>query len=286
LLTAALESPDGKHIRGEISKPPRSKKDAEGPAGKLATQFPPEEQLQLLMLLPDQHLVEIIDELAQQRIIQIPMGERRRAHFRPRYGSDDPMSELSSLGARTVENTPIVRLTSLVFRAYDRVGRLNELEWRVRSSADSAANDALATYVRTRGPQEVVRELILSTGYVTEAICSELGVPLKTIRSADEKAIDILLWKLGFNPVQYDEAIPRLKSRLQDLSQTVAGMASIATTISWTRSSPSTQTERGSVFPLCSANHSKLVAASQLGRRRVRTLLESFCGICELRWIG
>jgi hypothetical protein len=229
LLTAALESLDGKHIRSEISEPPRSKRDAEGPASKLATQFSPEEQLQLLMLLPDQHLVWIIDELAQQRIIQVPMGERRRAHFRPPHGSDDPISELSSLGVRAVENAPIVRLTSLVFRAYNTEGRLNELEWRVRSSSDSTASDALATFARTRGPEEVVREFILSTGYVTQAICSELGVPLKTITSADKKSIDILLWKLGFNPVQYDEAIPRLKTRIQDLSQTVAAIVSIAT---------------------------------------------------------
>ena len=229
LLTAALESSYGKHIRNEISKPPRSRRNAEGSADRLAAQFSPEEQLQLLTLLLDQHLVGIIDELVQGKIIQVPLGERRRANSRPRYGMDDPTSELSSLGVRAVEDTPIVRLTSLVFRAYDTVGRLNELEWHVRSSGDSAPSDALATYVRTRGPHEVVRELILSTGYVTQAICSELGIPLQTVASADEKAVDILLWKLGFNPVQYGEAIPRLKSRIQDLSQTVAGMASIAT---------------------------------------------------------
>jgi len=216
LLEQALVGEQGTLLRGVLSEPPRKKRDGEGPARDIASRLAPEARLQLLLVFSDKDLVALIDGAVISRTLRIPLGEVREIDYKtPRHSSDSD-SQLSALGIRSVRWQPIVNLTRAIWRAYQNLALTNELSWRVRGGEDSPLYDALVMFIRKRGPAEAARELILSSARITEAVYDDLKVPLKYAKGTDEETVNRLLWKLGFNPMQFDDWITRFKFRLSE----------------------------------------------------------------------
>jgi hypothetical protein len=221
LLESALDGPTGDLLRKYLAMPPRKKREAEGPSSEVASKLAPEAQLQLLLVLPNRELVNLIDEAVRSRRIKIPLGETRRSLYLPPRGPKDTTSQLSALGLRSVKEDPLVNLTSAIWHTYQSAGLTNELEWRVRADAGRSAYDTFVAFVRNRGPAEAVRELILSTAGITKAVCEDLHIPLRHANSTDNVAVDRMLWKLGFNPMQFDDSIQRFKARLTEFNEAI-----------------------------------------------------------------
>src|SRR5215831_4532690 len=114
-----------------VALPPRRKRDAEGSAAAVASRLVPEAQLQLLLVLSDRDIVDLIDDAVYSKAIRIPLSETRRASYLPPRLPKDSTSQLSALGLRSVRRHPVVNLASTIWRAYQRLGHTNELEWRV-----------------------------------------------------------------------------------------------------------------------------------------------------------
>ncbi|MBI1791328.1 MAG: hypothetical protein HYR60_27690 [Acidobacteria bacterium] len=229
LLEAALLSENGALLRKALGMPPRRKTAGDGPADQLASRLNAEEQLQLLLILPDQSIVELIDNAVYSKRIRIPIGETRHAGSSPPMRPQDSESDLSALGLRSVKFEPLVNLISLIRRTYQCSGLLNELEWRVRGDVAPSTYEALVSFVRTRGPAETARELILSTAQITNAACQDLHFPVGYVNAADNAAVNFLLWKLGFNPMQFDDSLPRFKARLSEFNETILVSSPVAT---------------------------------------------------------
>jgi hypothetical protein len=221
LLAAALRGSRRDMLRKTLALPPRKERDAEGPADQVASRLGPEAQLQLLLTLPDQDLVSLVDDAVCSKAIKVPLGEIRELRYETPRGPKDSGSQLSALGIRSVRRDPVVNLTSAIWRAYTRLGLGNELEWRVRSDVAKSPYEALVAFVRNHGPAESIHELILTSARITAAVCEDLQVPLVYARGTDKSAIDRMLWKLGFNPMQFDDSIPRFKSRLAEFNETI-----------------------------------------------------------------
>jgi len=83
--------------------------------------------------------------------------------------------------------------------------------------------------VQNRGPAESIRELVLCSAGITNAICEDRHIALKYARGTDSLAVDRVLWKLGFNPMQFDDSIPRFKARLSEFNETVLASTPIDT---------------------------------------------------------
>src|SRR5262249_59047937 len=81
--------------------------------------------------------------------------------------------------------------------------------------------EALIAFVRNRGPQVAVRELILSTASIAQLVCEDLRIPLVEIAGSDAATVNRLLWKLGFSLMQFDDSLPRFKARLADFNTTI-----------------------------------------------------------------
>jgi hypothetical protein len=79
------------------------------------------------------------------------------------------------------------------------------------------------------GPEQAIRDLILSSGIVTKFVSEESLLSLKHIASNDQMAIDRILWKLGFNPKQYDDSIKRLFMRLKEFNAIILELTPIET---------------------------------------------------------
>jgi hypothetical protein len=87
----------------------------------------------------------------------------------------------------------------------------------------------LVAFIRNRGPAESARELILSSARVTATVCDDLQIPLEYATGTDEQTVNRLLWKLGFNPMLFDDSIPRFKARLSEFNETVLTSTPIST---------------------------------------------------------
>lgn len=229
LLEAGLCGVRGGQLREILGSPPRRKRDSEGSPAAVARRLPPEAQLQLLLVHTDAELVSLIDESVFSRAIKVPLGETRELTYSPPSMPKDMDSQLSTLGIRSTKQIPAVNLTAAIWRAYQTLGLTSELAWRVRGDASQSPYEALVSFVRSRGPADAVRELILSSATVTGAVCENLRIPLKHVTGADSVTIDRLLWKLGFNPMQFDDSISRFKMRLSDFREVVLAATPVET---------------------------------------------------------
>jgi hypothetical protein len=229
LLQAALQGNRGERLRAVLAAPPRRKRDSEGPAATVAARQSAETQIQLLLVLPDGELIQLIDEVVAHRGIRIPLGEVRKVEYSVPQMPKDRVSQLSALGIRSSRPQPVVNLISSVWRSYQSLGLSSELEWRVRGDASNSLFEATASYIRSRNPADSVRELILSSAKVTEKVCQDLGIPIRYASGTDNLTVDRLLWKLGFNPMQFDDSISRFRSRLSDFSQVLLTAGAIST---------------------------------------------------------
>jgi hypothetical protein len=214
LLSHALKGTSKNQLRGILSCPPRKRSDGEGKPEEIAERLTPEQQLHLLMTLSDEQLIQYIDELTASNKIKIPIGEIRKAKFYYTGRSGDKICELSSFGIRSRITNPIINLTALIWNAFYNNGLINELEWKVREMNGRDVRESLTIYARTYGPEKTVLDLILSISSVTKKICGDIKLSLDLIQGSNNKAVKRMLWKLGFDPNEYDDLLLRLKSRL------------------------------------------------------------------------
>lgn len=227
LLVELLKGADRDHIRQVISSPPRKKSDGEGTPEQVTERLSPEVQLQLLLLFSDAKLIELIDDVVAQKKIKIPLGEIRTPKYLPSGRTNDSASILSALGIRSSEEDPILNLISYIWHSYEKAGLINELEWRVRGDSARPIQESLFQYLREKGPEQAIKDLVLSSHAVTKNICEDVQLSLKNVTLNDNTAVDRLLWKMGFNPEQYDDSMQRLYTRLKEFNETVLSLSPI-----------------------------------------------------------
>jgi len=120
---------------------------------------------------------------------------------------------------RSVRHDPLVNLTAAVWRAYETLGLVNELQWRIRGHG--SPRDDLVAFIGERGPAQAVQDLVLASEAITSALCSDLQVSIAALGNEPPLAVDRLLWKLGFNPMQFEDRTSRFNSRLHDFREAV-----------------------------------------------------------------
>ena len=105
-------------------------KGIKGGPDQLVAKLSPEEQHQLLLMLPDKELIEIVDALVFQKTIKIPPSELRHPKTYSPGWPKDTKTQLSSLGLRSNGHPPIIELAALIWTAYERLGQTDDLAWR------------------------------------------------------------------------------------------------------------------------------------------------------------
>ncbi len=228
LLTHSLKRDIGRELRSILSSPPRRKNAGEGKAELIASSLSPEEQLQLILVLPDAFTVDLIDELTETGWLSLPFGQRRRAKNTPPFTSSLNITcELSKLGMRSTEEAPIVILVSFIYSAYMEQGLQGDLQWRLKSSVGIPLKEALVGYVREKGPKIAIQELVLSSPNITKFICNKIRLSLDRITLKTEETVDRVLWKIGFNPPQYNDFCRRFISHLERFNQVLLSVPSL-----------------------------------------------------------
>lgn len=185
-------------------------------------------QLQLLLVLRDSELVTLIDGAVLARHVVIPPAEVRRPAITPlNLSSEEFYSEISSWGVRLAGWSSVVVLETLVWNTYTKLQLVNELDWRLRNSEGKGTRHALADFVRARTPREVVTELILASQPVASEVARELDFDPVVV--SHEQLADVFLWKMGFRPVFYDDALPTLRRRISEFRELLLELPEIRT---------------------------------------------------------
>ena len=157
LCTRALRSPHNTRLAAIVNE---TKSFRDRPE-KVASYLSPEEQHQLLLVVPDRDLINLIDELVYCREIKIPPSELRRPKTYAYGRSRDTKSELSSLGLRSTGHPPVIELAASIWNTYKRLGAADDLSWRVRGHGGTSIRHSVMDFIRVHGLEATVRELIL-----------------------------------------------------------------------------------------------------------------------------
>jgi hypothetical protein len=219
-LTAfGLRSNKGDVLRS-ILRQTVGKGGAEGDPNAVAERLTPEQQLQLMMVLPDETVVSLIDEVVTGGAVRIPIGEIRSGRQSPPHETKDSACELSGLGVRSVLGNQVINLVSTISRTYNEEGDVNELQWRLGTDLTSGTEQALVDYIRIRGPRVGVDNLILASGAIAKRVGADVCASIDALRR-DALASDHLLWKLGFDPIRFEEPIVTFSQRISSFRDTV-----------------------------------------------------------------
>jgi hypothetical protein len=216
LLKAALRSHSGQALRDGLALATGMR----GSPDDLAVRLSREEMQQLILMLPDIEIVRFLDDLIVLREIDIPPSELRGAKTYALMHHFDGRSQLSCLGARSTNHPPIVQLYAEICNTYQKLGLADELVWRVRQGNSSSLEHAVMDFIRTKGPEAAVKELIFPTKSVTTAIGDGLFFQIRESETQDE-ACGRFLWKLGFSVPRYGDEYQILRNRIAEFKAAV-----------------------------------------------------------------
>ena len=95
-----------------------------------------------------------------------------------------------------------------------------ELKWKLRHVAGESTLEKLDCYIRNESPKTVVRELVLSSAERLQSAFAALryghfSMPLSP--KEEERLVEKMLWKLGFNVRAYPDYQPLFWQRLEHL---------------------------------------------------------------------
>lgn len=214
LLAEAIRTEEGSAIREHIDS-------AEQYAGKkkdysdLSMSMNDAERLQLLLTLPDRALVRILDKCCREGMLAIPEGEIRAArqgihgHKSRRWGN----TEISKRGARCKHGDALSTLSALIEEAYSSHNLHDDLKWSMGLSGGGVSRKDIVDYIQRSGPSVAVQSLVATRKPIAEYFLETLGIDY--FPSSQVELGDLLLWKVGFGSLTYDEQIERVITRLE-----------------------------------------------------------------------
>jgi hypothetical protein len=177
-----------------------------------------------LLLFSDAELICLIDDLVFSKLIDIPPSEVR---IPKSLNEKEWSTELSSLGIRSSLYPAIIGLHGEIWAAYKKLGILEDLRWRVRSSqpGEPSLRIALMDFIRSHGPAGAVKDLVLPSRDVTKALEADLWFKVEP-QEKESESIAKILWKFGFTVARYGREQHILKQRTSDFKAAVLKLPS------------------------------------------------------------
>ncbi len=189
--------------------------------------------VQSLLLMKSADIHSCIDASVHSGAIQVPRDEVRATRIMPiESGYYDTTSECSAFGLHVIpsdKSLASLRLKRLVLSIYDLEdpdARQN-LSWLLRRIDGNSLEGKLDSYLSNEHPSHVIRDLVL-VGPVPVAtamqICS-ISEQIDASNMGDQDLNNMILWKLGFEPLSSDENAGFLRQRREVFSQAVVNFA-------------------------------------------------------------
>lgn len=169
------------------------------------------EVFQSLLFFSDLNLISIIENCLDHKIIQIPLGQIRKAKNIPGIVLNE--TEVSGFGLRPAKEKSVVALIKMLEEVYAKCGKSSDLRWRLKASTEDSTGTSLFNYLNVNGPKETVKSLILPDETICKTLKENLYLSVNPIEKTDI-FINRLLWRIGFEPIDKDTMIFRLNERI------------------------------------------------------------------------
>ncbi|HHF2979028.1 TPA: hypothetical protein ACPJ0Q_004656 [Vibrio diabolicus] len=187
-----------------------------------------EQKLQLILCLDDAIIIEYIDELISNNTICIPASEIRTPKFVSSNRSSNLPCQISCLGIRSRMSVPMMYLVSIIMSGYEKNNLESDLEWKLREFSGKSRKDALVSYIQKNGPEHTIQNLILASSTLTKYVCSVVKLSQNLVHESSKLSINRLMWKIGYNPAQYDDLLSRLHKRLSNFEDQLTELDQIS----------------------------------------------------------
>lgn len=214
LICENLLDSDSKAIRERLPDTKRVRTLMAAPPAKIVQSLDLAQALQMILLGEDHSICKVIDSLVDAEKLHIPPTEIRNAGTRPRSGSWFSMAvDCSRLGLRTVSyrkrsSVAFARLRRLVTKLYASEPKLGQLEWKLRHVDGQSLFEKLDSYLHNTEPSVAVSSLVFADPECFATALGDYGIatPHSPIdETTEQRLIEKLLWKLGFDVKLYPE---------------------------------------------------------------------------------
>ncbi|MHC4510367.1 MAG: hypothetical protein ACYTAO_15675 [Planctomycetota bacterium] len=119
----------------------------------------------------------------------------------------------------------MIELSATIWNTYERLGLSSDLAWLARGHEGSSIRHTVIDFIRTHGPEAAIRELILPSRAVTEAIADEIYFQI--LPDEDEEiTCRRFLWKFGFDIARYEDDYAILRKRIGEFQKCVLELGS------------------------------------------------------------
>lgn len=184
--------------------------------------------IQLILLMPDETIIECIESLIEEEIIKIPPTEIRTSLISSKIsrGAFNPTCEISRLGFRShpiKKNYSILRLKRHIKSLYIEKNELSDLEYKLRFVQGKRLNDKLDNYLHKEDPKTIMQDIILTSPSNLEKTFKLMRYGKFHVPSSKEEEnqlIDKILWKFGFDISLYPSQHSLFWDRLEKFLDT------------------------------------------------------------------
>jgi hypothetical protein len=224
-VLASLLETNSEDIRDRIPKTRRMQAVFRGSPEKVAAKLSGPQCFQLLLLASDEAIASSVEDLVENKRIEVPPTELRTPVFWIRRTWANIVWECSQFGLRAVpKKTTIspIRLANLIRELYAGDEQREQLAWTLRHVDGDTMAEKLDRYLSEADPRDILRDTVLSGQNRIERAFSLLkygrfSVP--ATREDEEWLISKILWKLGFNIGLYPQYQSRFWKRHATLLQ-------------------------------------------------------------------
>lgn len=226
-ILARLIDQYSKEIRQRFPKTKRFKNILTGSAEKISKELIKSQCFQLILLMPDEIVARCVEYLIDEQLINIPSTEIRIPRVTNAQGGWLGVTcQCSRFGVRFIsrkQNIAVARLKRLIRQLNKEERELAQLQWKVRNIDGKTFYEKLDGYVHTVDPKRIVRDLVLtSSDHIRRAfkILRYGWFALPSSPEEEERLVDKILWKLGFDIGLYPPRQRLFWERLEKLLET------------------------------------------------------------------
>jgi len=216
-----------KEIRERFPKTRRFKGTLSGSGENISERLTKAQCFQLILLMPDDTIVGCMESLIDEGVINIPATETRTPGVTyGRSGWLQTNCECSRFGVRSVTDKfeiALARLKRLIKELY-KEEELAQLQWKLRNVEGEDIYEKLDRYVHTEDPKRIVTDLVLTSPSHIQRAFKNLRYGRFVLPSSpeeEERLVEKILWKLGFDVELYPPYQRLFWDRLEKLLKTV-----------------------------------------------------------------
>lgn len=198
VLADTLKSDLGPHLRSLLQNHPQLRTMKKLTPDDLASKLPAEVAIQLMHSLTTPQIISVVEKCIANDLVHIPSAEVRKTKHSPPAPWPTVATEMGALGLRPGFPDPAARLLRVVTDAYSANDTLADLRWHLGAGDDSQIPAAMLQRLRTAGPADVVRTLVLTSPSIARHASSAVGLSLQDVQTKDTTAVERFLWKCGF----------------------------------------------------------------------------------------